>query len=86
MDRQARKLQIAREQQGHYESSATGLLNSNETGDVNAATRGNSSGGPPASASKAFSALASRGSDLTILSDDDDKEVLILTLYTNTLT
>ena len=74
MDRQARKLQIAREQQGLYEGSTTSI-NPNETTDSHSTTTGNATGGTSSGGGLASS--ANRVSDLSVLSDDDDKEVII---------
>merc|ERR1711970_1037723 len=71
MDRQARKLQIAREQHGYSEGS-TPLLNSNETGDGNSAAGTNATSGTTTTGG--FASTGSRISDLTILSDDEEKE------------
>lgn len=72
MDRQARKLQIAREQQGYCEGNATTLLNSIETSDGNSATAASAASGTPTTAG--FSTTGNRISDLTVLSDDEEKE------------
>ena len=74
MDRQARKLQIAREQQGYCEGNSTTLLNSIETSDGNSATAASAAGGTPTTGG--FSTTGNRISDLTVLSDDDEKEVI----------
>ena len=74
MDRQARKLQIAREQQGLHEGSTTSI-NPNETTDSHSTTTGNAAGGTSLGGGLASS--ATRVSDLSVLSDDDDKEVII---------
>ena len=74
MDRQARKLQIAREQQGYCEGNATTLLNSIETSDGNSSTALSVAGGTPASGG--VSTTGNRMSDLTVLSDDEEKEVI----------
>ena len=74
MDRQARKLQIAREQQGLYEGS-TASINPNETTDSHSTATGNTAGGTSLGGGSASS--ATRVSDLSVLSDDDDKEVII---------
>ena len=74
MDRQARKLQIAREQQGLHEGSTTSI-NPNETTDSHSTTTGNAAGGNSMGGGLASS--ATRVSDLSVLSDDDDKEVII---------
>ena len=74
MDRQARKLQIAREQQGLHEGSTTSI-NPNETTDSHSTTTGNAAGGTSMGGGLASS--ATRVSDLSVLSDDDDKEVVI---------
>jgi len=72
MDRQARKLQIAREQQG-YNDSGSSLPNSIELSEGKSSLLQNDT------ASTAEEGLPSGGnriSDLTLLSDDDDKEVV----------
>ena len=74
MDRQARKLQIAREQQGLYEGSTTSI-NTNETTDSHSTATGNTAGATSLGGGSASS--ATRVSDLSVLSDDDDKEVII---------
>ena len=74
MDRQARKLQIAREQQGLYEGSTTSIT-PNETTDSQSTATGNAAGGTSLGGGLASSAI--RVSDLGVLSDDDDKEVII---------
>ena len=74
MDRQARKLQIQREQQGYYEGSATAMLNPDDSTDGSPVIGGAASGGT-ASASGGLNSSGNRMSDLTILSDDDEKEV-----------
>ena len=74
MDRQARKLQIAREQQGLYEGS-TASINPNETTDSHSTATGNAAGGTSLGGGSASS--TTRVSDLSVLSDDDDKEVII---------
>ena len=83
MDRQARKLQIQREQQGYYEGSATALLHPNTTDLVDNSTPmigGSASGGTASSSGGitsvgGFDSGGNRISDLTLLSDDDEKEV-----------
>ena len=73
MDRQARKLQIAREQQG-YNDSGSSLPNSIELSEGKSSLLQNDT------ASTAEEGLPSGGnriSDLTLLSDDDDKEVIV---------
>ena len=74
MDRQARKLQIAREQQGLYEGNATSI-NPNEATDSHSTATGNAAGATSLGGGSASS--ATRVSDLSVLSDDDDKEVII---------
>ena len=74
MDRQARKLQIAREQQGLYEGSTTSI-NPNETTDSHSTATSNAAGATSLGGGSASS--VNRVSDLSVLSDDDDKEVII---------
>ena len=74
MDRQARKLQIAREQQGLYEGSTTSI-NPNETTDSHSTATANAAGATSLGGGSASS--VNRVSDLSVLSDDDDKEVII---------
>ena len=74
MDRQARKLQIAREQQGLYEGSTTSI-NPNETADSHSTATASTAGATSLGGGSASS--VNRVSDLSVLSDDDDKEVII---------
>lgn len=78
MDRQARKLQIQREQQGYYEGSATSILHpdTNESTDGNSASiMGRSGSGGTASTIGMMDPIGNRINDVTLLSDDDEKEV-----------
>ena len=77
MDRQARKLQIAREQQSYHDGSSN-LPNSSELGD-----KKESSGtiDLPSHAEEGLSSGGNRISDLTLLSDDEDKEVINNTTF-----
>ena len=76
MDRQARKLQIAREQQG-YNDSGSSLPNSIELSEGKSSLLQNDT------ASTAEEGLPSGGnriSDLTLLSDDDDCVFVVIFL------
>ena len=72
MDRQARKLQIAREQQSHHDGSSN-LSNSIELGDGKPLLGTNDM---PSNVEEGLSSGGNRISDLTLLSDDEDKEVV----------
>ena len=72
MDRQARKLQIAREQQGYHEGGAI-LTNAGESGEAKSLAKIND---VSSTAEEGLSLSGNRISDLTLLSDDDDKEVI----------
>ena len=72
MDRQARKLQIAREQQG-YNDSGSSLPNSIELSEGKSSSLQNDTA---STAEEALSSGGNRISDLTLLSDDNDKEVI----------
>ena len=78
MDRQARKLQIAREQQGYCDGNASSLLSSIETSDGNSANTTSAAAGTPTGGGP--STTANKITDLTILSDDEEKEVFIRAL------
>ena len=71
MDRQARKLQIAREQQSYHDGSSN-LSNSNELGDGKPLSGTNNI---PSNTEEGLTSGGNRISDLTLLSDDEDKEV-----------
>ena len=72
MDRQARKLQIAREQQGYHEGGAI-LTNAGESGEAKSLAKIND---VSSTAEEGLALSGNRISDLTLLSDDDDKEVI----------
>ena len=77
MDRQARKLQIAREQQSYHDGSSN-LSNSSELGDGKPLLGTNDM---PSNVEEGLSSGGNRISDLTLLSDDEDKEVVSYVVF-----
>ena len=82
MDRQARKLQIQREQQGYYDGSTTALPHPSNSMDMthlnsnsNISGGGASGGTVMAGGGGLNSGGGNRVSDMLVLSDDDEKEV-----------